>query len=284
MRRRAATSAQPGAGRAEGRPRRRARRVVAAVAVPVAVAAVGWVVYNETFLAVGRDVPGQSLTVRAQPGVPAADVEAALAAVRTADRYLVEVLEEDPPRDVDLKLATFSRCVPYVPLPATGSAVADADELCVNTRYRAWPTARTDPTAATVLLAHERFHNVQGQTGCLPRQADHEYAWWVEGSATYVGFAAAVHAGLLTEAEAQQQLADWRSGLPVTEPLSSYEQQIGGDAQYSVAAQAVGELVERSGPGSLLAFCRAVGEGVAWETAFERAHGLSPDDFYEALG
>jgi hypothetical protein len=256
--------------------------VVALVSL-MAAGLLGWVVFNETFLASSREVPGRSLTVRAQPGVPSGDVDAALEALEVADRYLVDVLSEPPPQDVDLKLATFSRCVPYVALRASGSAVADADELCINTRYRAWPTARTDPAAATVLLAHERFHNVQGQAGCLPGPDDHEYAWWVEGSATYVGFQAAVEAGLLTEREARDRLAGWIAEGPRPGPLPSYERRIGGDAAYALAAQAVAELVSRSGPGSLMAFCRAVGGGAAWQTAFRDAYGLTPEAFYRDL-
>jgi hypothetical protein len=115
------------------------------------------------------------------------------------------------------------------------------------------------------------------------RQADHEYALWVEGSATYVGFAAAVHAGLLTEAEAAQELAD---GAPTCRCRAAvvYERQIGGDAEYAVAAQAVRELVARSGPAACWPSAARWGRGIAWETAFEQAHGLSLDEFYDALG
>jgi hypothetical protein len=167
-----------------------------------------------------------------------------------------------------------------VALREMGSAVADADALCINTRHQAWPTVRTDPAKATVLLAHERFHNVQGRAGCLPGPADHEYAWWVEGSATYVGFQAAVAADLITAREAEDALASWLADGPTPGPLSSYERRIGGDAAYAMAAQAVAELVSSNGPGSLMAFCRAVGSGVAWETAFRDAYGLTPEAFY----
>jgi hypothetical protein len=271
------------AGAGPVRRRRRLLTALVALVSVVVVAGLGWVVFNETFLASAREVPGRSLTVRAQPGVPSSDVDAALDALAVADRYLVDVLSEPPPRDVDLKLATFSRCVPYVSLRATGSAVADDDELCINTRYRAWPTARTEPAAATVLLAHERFHNVQGQAGCLPGPDEHEYAWWVEGSATFVGFRAAVEAGLLTERAAQSRLAGWIAEGPRPGPLSSYERRIGGDAAYALAAQAVADLVSRSGPRSLMAFCRAVGGGARWQTAFQDAYGLTPEDFYRRL-
>ena len=240
----------------------------------------GWVLYNETFLASARQVPGRSLTVKAQLGVPDRDIDVALEALRAADRYLVEVVGAAEPRDVDLKFATFSRCVPYIPRRAAGSAVADEDEICINTRYRAWPNARTDPRQATILLAHERFHNVQGQAGCLPGPGKHEYAWWVEGSATFVGFRAAVRAGLMTDQEAEEEQARWLADLPDSRPLSSYERQIGGDGEYALAARAVADLVSRSGPGSLMTFCHAVGRGVAWRTAFQGAYGLTPDDFY----
>jgi hypothetical protein len=284
MGRASATMRLPDAEGARGRARRRVLRALAAALTSVAVAALGWLGYNETFLASAREVQGGSLTVRAQLGVPRSDVDAALAALRAADRYLVDVLSEAPPRDVDLKLATFSRCVPYVPLREMGSAVADADELCINTRYQAWPAVRTDPAKATVLLAHERFHNVQGQAGCLPGPADHEYAWWVEGSATYVGFKAAVAADLLTPRGAEDALTSWLAEGPPPGPLSSYERQIGGDAAYAMAAQAVAELVSSNGASSLMAFCRAVGSGVDWETAFQDAYGLTPEAFYRSRG
>lgn len=45
-------------------------------------------------------------------------------------------------------------------------------------------------------IAHEHIHNLQGQLGCLPGPDDHEYAWWVEGSATYVGWHTLVEAGM----------------------------------------------------------------------------------------
>jgi len=250
------------------------------VAALAAAGWLGWLLYNETFLASARQVPGRSLTVKAQLGVPDRDIDVALEALRVADRYLVEVVGAAAPRDVDLKFATFSRCVPYVPLRTAGSAVADVDEICVNTRYQAWPKARTDPRLATILLAHERFHNVQGQAGCLPGPGKHEYAWWVEGSATFVGFQAAVRAGLMTDQEAEDELARWLAALPNPGPLASYERQIGGDGEYAFAAKAVADLVSRTGPRSLMTFCQTVGRGVAWRTAFQDAYGMTAEEFY----
>ena len=266
---------------AAGRPGGRVRRAVRWLLVAAVLSALAWVGYNETFLARSRST-GEELTVRAQPGVPEQDVAVAVEAVRTADRFLADVLRADRAEHVDLKLATFSPCMPYVPLSRTGSAVADEDEMCVNTRRGAWPHARSDPQAATVLLAHERFHNVQGQLGCLPGPDEHEYAW-VEGSATWVGFAAAVHAGLLTERAADEELDRWRAAEPDAGPLPRYERGISGDGQYALAARAVEVLVRRTEPNSLLTFCRSVGDGRPWRDAFRSAFGLPVDAFYREI-
>lgn len=249
----------------------------------VLLSAAGWVAYNETFLARARPAEGLPVSVRAQVGVSDQEVDTALEALREADRYLTQVLDAPALSHVTLKLATFSRCVPYLPLSQTGSAVADADELCVNARRKAWPQVQRDPAAATWLLAHERFHNLQGQLGCLPSPGEHEYAWWVEGSATWVGFETAVSAGLLSRKEAEAELRSWQADEPDAGRLRDYEAAIHGDAQYATAAQAMTSLLRSSGPSSLVTFCAAVGDGRPWRAAFDDAFDVTVDDFYRQL-
>lgn len=242
-----------------------------------------WLAFNLTFPARARPLPGTPYTLRIQPGVPDADVRLVTDSLHLSARYFTQVLENSTLRSVDVKFARFSPCIPFFPLRKTSTAVAAANRICINTVYNGWPTTRRNRPLAVSLIAHEHFHTLQGQLKCLPALGKREYAWWTEGSATYVGWRTALHAGLTTEAEIEREMRRWGEFNADLRPLQTYERAIGGDAEYALAARAVGELVKRAGPGSLVTFCEQVGQGVAWRTAFEDVFGVGVTEFYSSF-
>ena len=240
-----------------------------------------WLIYQLSFPARSSALAGTPYVLRVQPGVPDYDVRLVTEGLRFADRYFWQVLGLTTKEPIDVKLARFSPCIPFLPLRRSPSAVADRNELCINTVYQAWPQARRERALAVSIVAHEHFHNVQGQLNCLPRRGEHEYAWWVEGSATYLGWRATLHARLVTRADIHRRMLAWGERNPDLRPLREYERAIQGDAAYALAARAVEDLVRRSGSErSLATFCQRVGQGVPWATAFEGAFGLAVGDFY----
>ncbi|MFD1733130.1 hypothetical protein ACFSC4_21460 [Deinococcus malanensis] len=143
-------------------------------------AVVAWLLYNLTFPAYARPIPGTPYVLRVQPGVPEADVAQVTASLRRADRHLTEHFGRTTTRRVNVQLSRFSPCIPFFPLRSTSTAIAAPNRICVNTRYNGWPTTRLNRPLAASLIAHEHFHTLQGQLGCLPKPVAREYAWWVE--------------------------------------------------------------------------------------------------------
>jgi hypothetical protein len=173
-------------------------------------------------------------------------------------------------------------CIPFVPLATGPTAVADKESICVNTAGYTWTQVMpNDHLVGLSIIAHEHYHNWQAQLNCLPGPNDHEYAWWVEGSATYVGWHTLVEAGMMSEGDVVERMHQWGGFSDTLEPLASYEKHISGDAAYALAYRAIADLVKRGGgEDSLTRFCTQVGRGIAWRTAFEEAYQIATGDFY----
>lgn len=154
--------------------------------------------------------------------------------------------------------------------------------LCINTQGYVWGNLVPDnrPIGLSI-IAHEYFHVLQGQTGCLPGPDEHEYAWWVEGSATYVGWHTLVEAGLLTDTDVMDIMRQWGGFSDGLDRLAAYEPHISGDAQYALAYRAITELVVLAGTeAGLLGFCERVASGIDWRSAFEATYNISVEAFY----
>jgi hypothetical protein len=205
------------------------------------------------------------------------------AALTDADRYTDETLGRRVTSAVEVRLARRSPCVPFDPFGSTPTAIAQSGSLCLNTDGPGWTDAREDPALAGSVIAHEHYHLLQAELGCLPGPDDHTHAWLVEGAATWVGWQTEVAAGHVAQDQVLATMRDWGGwdeGLPA---LSDLEEDIGGDAAYALAYRAVDRLVSSAGPRALVTFCESINTGDAWHAAFERAFGTTTDDFYAAF-
>lgn len=236
---------------------------------------------NLVFTGETRVVPGTQHRFLVQAGVTEDDLALVAEAITLADRYFTAQLGVTLPTPIEIRMASTTPCIPFEPPETSSTAIADKSAMCVNTRGYTWTnTIPRQPLVELSIIAHEYFHNLQGQFGCLPGPDDHEYAWWVEGSATYVGWHVFVEADMLTEAEVVETMRHWGGFSDELGSLGSYEQRMPGDPEYALAYRAIALLVERTGTQSLIQFCQQIGEGENWRAAFEDAYGISVADFY----
>jgi hypothetical protein len=202
------------------------------------------------------------------------------AALEEAGRYTDDTLGRGVEAAVEVRLARRTPCVPFDPLGSAPTAVAQSGSLCVDTDGPGWTAARTDPAVAGSIIAHEHYHVLQAELGCLPGPDDHTHAWLVEGAATWVGWQTQVAAGDVTQDDAMATMRRWGGWDEDLPRLSDLEQDISGDASYALAYRAVDRLVSRAGPRSLITFCESVDSDVGWDAGFEQAFAVSVDDFY----
>lgn len=237
---------------------------------------------NLVFTGETRAIPGTPHHFLIQAGVSENDLALVGEGIRLADLYFTAQLAATLSNPIEVRMARTTPCVPFEPLGSGSTAVADKEKLCVDTLSYAWTKiVPQDRLVGLSIIAHEHFHNLQGQTGCLPGPNDHEYAWWVEGSATYIGWHTLVEAGLMTEAQVMDVMHKWGGFSSDLGTLASYEKHISGDPAYALAYRAIDELVQRTGsPALLYQFCQIVGQGQNWRMAFEAAYGISVADFY----
>lgn len=229
-----------------------------------------------------KPIEGTIHTMQTQPGVPAGQEKLVSTALQDAQKYFHEVLKMEVSQPVRVQLASFSPCVPLQALGQSATAVANRDSMCINTTKSVWKKVVQDDTnLGLTIVVHEHFHNLQGQMGCLPKGKSHEYRWWVEGTATYVGWQTEVHAGRVTSDEVEEEMRSWGAMRPELKPLKSYETSMPGDPEYGLAYRAVDRLVQRAGAASLGQFCQQIGQKVPWKTAFEKAFDISVNDFYQ---
>ena len=261
---------------------RRRAGIVAAAVVALALAAGGVYLWqNLVFTGETRQIAGTNYRFVVQQGVAEEDVALVTEGLALADRYFVGRIGRGMRNPVEVRLARTSPCIPFVPLAHGASGVADKTSICINTVGQAWTElVPKDRLVGLSIVAHEHFHNWQAEFNCLPGPNAHEYAWWVEGSATYVGLHTLVEAGMLSEADVLERMRSWGGFSDELGPLADYEQRIGGDRAYALAYRAIADLVRRGGEASLYRFCEQVGRGTPWRAAFEQTYGISTADFY----
>lgn len=138
------------------------------------------------------------------------------------------------------------------------------------------------------IIPHEYFHLVQdnldpGPGGQVLPPGDPFYrpVWFIEGSAQFVGLALINYAGLSTYDDNYPWFGNYspagREGI-----LTNFEKYEGGYGPYDFGRLATEYIVASVGVESLMNVWVYMGEGDPFETAFERAVGISVADFYEA--
>lgn len=233
---------------------------------------------------VGRHValPHTPYVFVIQPGVSDQSVALVRTGLERADQFLLHATGRTITEQTTVRVASFTPCSPLKPIPRfAATAEVVANRLCVNTRSGVWQEALSgNPGIARSVIAHEHYHVFQHQLGCLPSPWHKQYEWLIEGSASYVGWQTAIASGDLDRAWVMMLLTRMRTSARLS-PLASYERGIDGDAAYSLAYQAVQQLVSRTGSlASMTDFCERVGHGEPWHDAFARSFGITLDDFY----
>lgn len=261
------------------------RRRIVLLTIPVlnVLLIVAGIYLFQTYLFFGetRPIPNTPHRFLIQSGVTEADLVPVEQGITLANQYFLTHFGAALPNPIEVRMARSTRCAPSIPLGSGSTAVADEEMMCIDTTGYVWTQILPhEPLVGISIIAHEHFHNLQGQLGCLPGPNDHEYAWWVEGSATFVGWHTLIDAGLVTEADVLETMHKWGGFDDDLELLASYERSIRGDPEYALAYRAIADLVERSGEASLYTFCQQIGQGTNWHSAFESAYGVSVEDFY----
>ncbi|UFN45146.1 hypothetical protein [Nocardioides okcheonensis] len=236
----------------------------------------GWLVLAKT--GTSEAVPATVYTIVRAPGASQDDADLVRRALELSDSGVEEVIGAEVTESVEVRLTRFLSCAGAQTL---GSA--DTDSICLYVGGDSWRyLVDLDPAVAIGAVAHEHLHVLQGQLGCLPDAADREYAWWTEGTATYYSWRELILAGLVTEEQAkdyQEEFADTDERL---QPLSAYEESMGGDKAYFFAARAAAELDRRAGGQGFVAFCTQASHG--WREAFADVYGIEVDEFYAQFG
>jgi len=243
---------------------------------------------NLVFLGEEQPLPGTPHTLIVQSGVSPDDITLISVAITRADDAFAATFGSRIDTPMTIRLAQSTPCIPFEPLSSsnTPTAFVEDDRMCVNLAGPVWTGAVADDrTLGQYIITHEYFHALQEELDCLPDPNAHEYAWWVEGSATYIGWQVLLDAGLVTEDEVRNQLEDWGGYSPSLSALATYEPSAPGDDVYALSYRAVDNLVQRAGIESLAQFCRQVDMDALenWETAFADAYGLPIVDFYAAF-
>lgn len=149
-----------------------------------------------------------------------------------------------------------------------------------------------EPWFKALLYAHELHHVLHGQiypeawrATMVPRDEvwSSGPVWLLEGAATWVGERAAIDQGLVSLETRRAEWEEWSRTIdrPLDELESLVEEERAGFS-YWYYALAIDELLALApnGPASLTDYYEATADGVAWETAFEQAFGISVPDFY----
>ena len=138
------------------------------------------------------------------------------------------------------------------------------------------------------IVPHEYFHLVQdnldpgpgGQT-LPPGDPFYRPVWFVEGTAHFIGLALINYAGIGSYDDNYPWYAVY-APAEETNILSEFEKYGGGYGPYDFGQLATEYIVANVGLEALINIWVYLGEGDSFETAFERAIGISVADFYAA--
>lgn len=235
------------------------------------------------FVFFGRRVPlpNTPYVLVIQPGVSAQSVDLVMTGLEGADQFLVAMMGRTVIEKTEVRVSNFTPCSPLTPLPQfAATAEVVGNRLCINTRSGVWQQAlNQNPAIALSVIAHEHYHVLQHQLGCL-RAWNKEYEWLIEGGAAYLGWETVITSGELDREWVDTLLTKMRTSDDPG-PLAAYERTIGGDASYSLAYQAVQQLITKTGSlVSLNDFCTRVGHGKPWREAFADTFGITVEEFY----
>ena len=140
---------------------------------------------------------GTPYTLVVQPGVPKESVQLVTTGLEHADRFLIDTMGQTLADTIEVRIASFQPCSPLEPIPplaATANVVGR--RMCVNTSSGTWQQAlRGEPGIMMSVMAHEHYHSMQKQLGCIPSPWRKDYQWLIEGSAAYIGWETAIASG-----------------------------------------------------------------------------------------
>lgn len=260
--------------------RRRLSRLAFALLIGLALAGIAYVAEEQRFPARAERLPGTSVELRVQDGVPEADVALVRDGIVLVDRYLEAKLGGGVAEPVEARVAAADPCEPFAPRGSGGWA--EPGLLCVDTHSEGWRwLMRRDRLSGLALPAHEHVHNLQHELGCAPDPDEHQYRWLTEGMAMHVAWQALVDAGRASDAAVEQRIRAWGAFDPDLRRLGRYETPgPSGDREYALWHLAVRTLMVNRQPLALRAFCARAGAGTPWKTAFRAAFGLPVERFY----
>jgi hypothetical protein len=151
------------------------------------------------------------------------------------------------------------------------------DRLCFYVAHPVWTSAT--PQQKVKIAAHEYFHAIQDELGCLSSTGPSFPVWLIEGAAEFFWYEVVVANGLLDE-DAVTAFHVNQLHSPDLALLEDYEASYGPGPIYSLWYLAARELSDQSGEMALASYCQAVGTGTTWQDAFSEAFGQSVDTFY----
>lgn len=133
------------------------------------------------------------------------------------------------------------------------------------------------------LGAHEYFHIVQIKLAKINYGQFYNQipAWFIEGSAEFVGYLSASPAGSLYISQRPQMF----SGQKITSvDLNNYYKNDQSSYPYDIGRSAIEYLVASNGFQPIMNILKSVGEGSSFEKAFANEYKISLKDFYTKFG
>ena len=246
---------------------------------------------DDGFPARSERLPGTPVELRVQDGVTSSELDAIRAGILIVHRFIARTLDSRVRGPVEARIAHEDSCRGSDSGERSLIGEGGAGYLCVDTQNVEWDAVRsTDRPAATAVSGHEYVHVWQSELGCLPSGEQRRYRWLVEGMASGIAWRALVQARRATPAGVARRIRREGDFDANRRPLRAYEREGGRPPQYALWHLAIRALLRgatRNGAApqarpevALRGFCRQVGEGTPWRTAFARSFGLPPAGFY----
>jgi len=196
--------------------------------------------------------------------------------------YLSDVVGTPPTSPAEIRVSWSQGCEPPLLGPASISrAWAREGLMCLNAAHPQWKVAAAeDAWFPEFVAAHEQVHLWQTELGCDHEPADHRWQWLYEGMADQLAFSALVRAGVVTETDVLNRIAD-RGGLdPAFGPISGYERPTPRTGEAYPFFHLAARVVEQSaqGPTAWADFCTAEASGTPWEKALVDSFGIDAEE------